>query len=498
MSAFLALILYAVTLYGVGNIYDDEFIVEHDLRVSNPQMWKEFWTRDYFHGGMDNLYRPLVSQSFGLQWWLHGDRPWAFHLVNILLNAGAAAVVAELGRRLGGFSVGLIAGLLFAAHPVHVEAVAALVGRSESACALGVIGAMVLFLHRPMTRGRAIAVWALCILAMLSKEPGMLLPLLLWVLTIVRGPRTEDEKQNEKPAMQLLALLVIWSVIGLFILREYILPLKFEWDRSFLDFTIQPLIRSHGLDRWLIPIALVGRYLRLLIFPSTLSIDYGAAVIRSTISHTDIYLWLGIAAIVAWWITLLICISRKNRAAIVCLLSMAITYAMASNIVIIAVIFGERLIYLPSVFLLILVAMGIARLPKQIAIPLMIILLTLASARTFTYARQWNNRDSFYKYSLENQPKSVRLMILNAEMLRQEGHLAEARAIITEGRAIQPDYWDFWVDGGLIEKDSGNWPMAAAFFKRAFELHPSPSLEKLMTDAQKMAREGTTRTGTNP
>jgi protein O-mannosyl-transferase len=494
----LALIVYAITLWGVANIYDDQFIVELDLRVSHPHLWREFWTRDYFHGGMDNLYRPLVSQSFGLQWWLHGNRPWAFHLVNILLNAGVAAMVAELGRRLGGFSVGLIAGLLFAAHPVHVEAVAALVGRSESACALGVLGGMILFLHRPMTRARAVAIWALSLLAMLSKEPGMLMPLLLGILLIVRGTESEDENKIEKPAMQLLWLLVVWSVIGLFILREYILPLKFEWDRSFLDFTIQPLIRSHGWDRLLIPIALVGRYLRLLVFPTTLSIDYGAAVIRSTISPRDGYLWIGIAAIIFWWTLLIACLKRGNRPAVFCLLAMAITYAMASNIIIIATIFGERLIYLPSAFFVILIAMGIARLPKKIGVSLTVIVLLLAGARTITYARQWNDRDSFYKYGLENQPKSVRLMILNAEMLRQEGHLDEARAIITEGRAIEPDYYDFWLDGGLIEQDAGNWPLAAAFFKWAFELRPTQGESLLMTHAEKMARGQWTPTATKP
>jgi protein O-mannosyl-transferase len=491
-SALLALVLYAVNLWGVSNIYDDQFIVESDQRVSHPHLWKEFWTRDYFRGGMDNLYRPLVSQSFGLQWWLHGDRSWAFHLVNILLHAAVAAAVAELGRRLGGFSVGLIAGLLFASHPVHVEAVAALVGRSESACALGVVGAMVLFLHYPMTRARALAIWAVSVAAMLSKEPGILLPLLLWVLWIFRK---RNASAGERNAMQLLAVLMIWSVIALFILREYVLSLKFEWDRSFLDFTIQPLIRARGLDRWLIPIALVGRYVRLLIFPSALSIDYGEAVIRTTISHADFYLWLGFAAILVWIIWVIICLLRGYRAALVCLLAMAITYSMASNIIIIATIFGERLIYLPSAFFLIL---GIARLPKTIGLPLVMILLVLACGRTFTYARQWNDRDSFYEYSLANQPRSVRLMLLTGEVARQEHRPDEARAIAAEGRAIEPDYYDFWLDSGLIEQDSGNWPLAARFYKRAFELHPTQSVAKLMTHAQQMARGASTQSSTKP
>ena len=150
LGALVASALYAITLGGTY-IYDDVYIVGQDPRVRQPGLWGQFWTHDWFNGGLDNLYRPLVSQSFGIQMWLHGDRRWAFHLVNILLHAGASALVAELARRLAGWRVGLFAGLLFACHPIHSEAVAGIVGRAELACAVGVLGALVLFLKQPMT-----------------------------------------------------------------------------------------------------------------------------------------------------------------------------------------------------------------------------------------------------------------------------------------------------------------------------------------------------------
>jgi len=96
------------------------------------------------------LYRPLVTQSYAIQRWLGGVRApafgaWSFHLVNLLLHAGVSAMVAELARRIGGFRVGLFAGILFALHPIHSEAVAGIVGRAELMCAAGVLGAMILF-----------------------------------------------------------------------------------------------------------------------------------------------------------------------------------------------------------------------------------------------------------------------------------------------------------------------------------------------------------------
>ena len=100
-AALLASALYAITLGGTY-IYDDAYIVGEDPRVRQPRLWGQFWTHDWFNGGLDNLYRPLVSQSFGIQMWLHGDRRWAFHLVNILLHAGVCA-----GRGTGAANGGL-------------------------------------------------------------------------------------------------------------------------------------------------------------------------------------------------------------------------------------------------------------------------------------------------------------------------------------------------------------------------------------------------------
>lgn len=120
-SALLVVLLYAVTLGGTY-IYDDQLIVRDDPRLHNPVQWRRIWTTDYFDGGVDNLYRPVITSSYALEWWLHGNRPWVFHAVNILLHALMAAAVAEFTRRaLAGTAIAqsaaLIAGLLFAAPP---------------------------------------------------------------------------------------------------------------------------------------------------------------------------------------------------------------------------------------------------------------------------------------------------------------------------------------------------------------------------------------------
>src|SRR5207248_9887467 len=115
-----------------------------------------------------------------------GARPWAFHLVTIRLRAADAAAVAEFERRLWGGSAGLIAGLLFAVNPVHVEAVAWLVGRSECLSTLATVGGLCLFLRRPLTGPRVLAIFACFLVALFTKEQGVLFPFMLLALGLLR------------------------------------------------------------------------------------------------------------------------------------------------------------------------------------------------------------------------------------------------------------------------------------------------------------------------
>jgi hypothetical protein len=139
LAAIAALAVYAVTLAG-GYVYDDRYIVLADPRVANVAAGASSGSRDYFLGGADNLYRPLVSMSYAVQARLHGTataRAWLFHAVQLAAAHGRRrASVAELARRMTrSLTIATIARLLFAVHPIHVEAVANIVGRRRLMCA---------------------------------------------------------------------------------------------------------------------------------------------------------------------------------------------------------------------------------------------------------------------------------------------------------------------------------------------------------------------------
>ena len=468
VSAGIALLIYAVTLGGTY-IYDDVVDIHDDGRLTVVHQWPTYFTTSY-NGGVDNLFRPLVSLSFAIQTWMGGHVEFWLHAVNWLLQAAVSALVAVLaGRLYRNATIGLIAGVLFAALPIHVEAVAGLVGRSELMCAVGILGALVILLGGRITTARAFAASGCLILALGSKEQGILLPLIAAVMAISLGIRPKDERERQS----MLALIALGCMLtaGYMAYRESIL--KFEWDRSFLDWTEQPMVRCQGWDRWLVPIALVGRYASLIVWPADLSIDYGGRVIGWHTSANDPYLWIGVLVLVAWVVAVVAAWRWRQGAPLFCLLGLGITYALVSNFfVIIGTNFGERLMYLPSVFLCALVGGIIIRLPRPAVIGLTAALVIAGGVRSFAYARQWNDRYQFYQTQSAAHPRSVRLEMLLADEASARGDFAVASEADRRGREAEPDYVQIWIQSGNIAIKQGKLGDAQHFLQRAMQIDP--------------------------
>ncbi len=124
------------------------------------------------------LYRPLLLLSFFLQRATTGGDARAMHAVNVLLHAGACWLAFLVFRRRFSAQAALAAAAAFAVMPVHVEAVAAITGRSELLSAVLLLGAWLLLgpaSSRKRTRGGLLLFSA----ALFVKEHALLFPLLL-------------------------------------------------------------------------------------------------------------------------------------------------------------------------------------------------------------------------------------------------------------------------------------------------------------------------------
>ncbi|OWK17006.1 hypothetical protein Celaphus_00011347 [Cervus elaphus hippelaphus] len=86
----------------------------------------------YDDSGSHKSYRPLCTLSFRLNHAIGGLNPWSYHLVNVLLHAAVTGLFTNFSKILLGDGYWtFMAGLMFASHPIHTEAVAGIVGRAD-------------------------------------------------------------------------------------------------------------------------------------------------------------------------------------------------------------------------------------------------------------------------------------------------------------------------------------------------------------------------------
>lgn len=138
----------------------------------------------FLHGfARTGFYRPLTALTLSLDAATHLG-PAMFHASNLLFHAVAAVLVAVAAVELGlEKRAALLAGALFAVHPVTSEVVGAISYRAEALITASMLGALIA--HR---RGRWLLTAVLLAAAGLFKETGLVLgPLLL----IAAGPRNK-------------------------------------------------------------------------------------------------------------------------------------------------------------------------------------------------------------------------------------------------------------------------------------------------------------------
>lgn len=505
VAALIGMAIYAVTIGGTY-IYDDVAIVRDDRRMHDADLWPLLWSRDYAYnvdehdGSVDNLYRPLASQSFAVEVWLYGDRPGPMHATNVVLYGGCCALVSLLGRRLGGPKLSWIAGCLFAAHPVHADVVCSLVGRAEIMALLGILGALLIHLSGPPSLERTLGILLCTAFSILSKEQGMLIPFLLLVAEPVRR-RIVPPPENAKLAREDMRILIgtLALTVGLYVIvREQFLGLHFAWERSNLDPAVQPMIWSRGADRALMPLVLLGRYASQLTFPTHLSFDYSGRAIGWVVSPADPYLYAGAFAALLGIAGLAIAVSRKAWTALFLLAGLALTYGIVGNVLfLIGTNYGERLMFTPSTFFVLLVGMAIARTPVRGAMVVTAALCVAGAAFSANYARRWNDRTAFYRWSLRNEPKAMRVhQTLLAELIK-EGKLDEAAEVAASGRAVMPEYWDVFLNSALVAEKRGRWDEAEGYYATAMKLKPGIASNALAGFKQRR-HEATSRAASSP
>ncbi len=369
LVAVVALGVYANSLPNEF-VYDDRPICLDDERTQDLGRIKMLFTRGYWGASDESidglegrprpLYRPVTLLSFAFN---HAvtERPAGYRVVNLVLHAGVAASVVALclvlfARR----PVALVAGLVFAVHPVHTEAVVPIVGRSELLAALTALLAVVLHLQDALRNRTSPLSWryvttlALFLIGVFSKESaittaGLIVGADVWLK--FRGWRWARKMSWPRYLRRRLLdrYLGFLVVIGCFLAARWFVLGQLFSSAEVIPVSQNILMTATLGERLLTCLYVLAKYLYLLLIPHPLCYDYSARAveIQTTLFATPPL--IGLACLAAMVVAGIWSVRRRGEVA-VAVVFFVITYSVASNVLVrIGTLMAERLVYLPSV-----------------------------------------------------------------------------------------------------------------------------------------------------
>ena len=465
--ALLAVVLYAGTL-GHGFVYDDDLVVRSHTIVREQRFLRAFTTPYHSDASQTvetGLYRPLPILSFALQYALHDGRPAAYHAANVALHAIVSLLVLELALALGvPLAAAAGAGMLFAAHPVHVEAVAGIAGRAELLSAGFYLAALIVYIRRSSAAGRMTTA-LLIFLALLCKETAVTFPAAACGYSLLF--------RREK--MLASAAAVVAPIAAYLVLRQAVLGALLVPAAS-MTFVENPLVGLGLVSRLATAVAICGRYAVLLVAPVRLSPDWGFAQLTPVSSPFDTGFLPGLATLGAAC-ALFAATYRRRRVIAYLLLLLAVSYSIVSNtVVLIGIGMAERLLYLPSAAFCIAVALAIAwgagRFGARIALALAAVLLVAAGARTVAAAATWRDDFTLFSAAETAAPRSVKILGNLAVELIAQGRLDEAKTRLTRAAALAPDHVLTRINLAGVLLKTGDLDGAEAEVAAALRLEP--------------------------
>lgn len=461
LLAAAAAIVFVNTLWNEF-VFDDKYYIVDNGAVT------AFSPKQLLQPAGNNVFRPVTIASFAFNWATGGTRTVGYHVMNVLLHAAIVILLYLVLQKLlessaHATTLAFVTALLFAVHPIHAEAVAWIVGRSELLAAGFLLAAWLLHLS-----DKPIPTMLCFLLALLSKESAVTFVLLVIAGDYARGKWRPISRYGGIAGLAALYLALFWKLEGG----------RFgEKSISFLD---NPLASFPAHLRILNGIRIAWRYIGLQAYPGTLSCDYSYNAI-------PLYAYWKLAAIplvaalvvLAMWVWAL----RRRRSG--WFLAGAIyfgSFAVTANILLpTGTIMAERLAYLPSAGFCLLFALIWVQLESRradVAWVLLGIIVAGLSARTMVRNLDWKNNFTLFTSAVKAVPGSARVHRNLADEYVRRGELEAAFVEFRTAWRLFPDYPEVVENYGLAEARAGHAQEARKLLETAVSMTAGDSPDR--------------------
>jgi len=494
LPALLAVVLHLRTLRS-GFTFDDRAAVRDNLDVFGQDRWSALLTHDFWGSPVRSelshkSWRPLCVGLWRFVR-LHTQPPAAhpaqpFHALNVVLHAcvtwqlhALALRLASRGRHPQPSAAAFAAALLFAAHPVHCEAICGLVGASELLAAFLALTGLRCYACAAARASFLLLLPALllALAAALSKESGITVlgAFIAYEWLLLAVPQQGDVPACLSRAVP-RALAVVGTGAAYAALRRAVIggdTLVRTWRISDNHLPFLPTRQARALS--------VAHshyvYAKLLLLPTHLSADWNYACIPPVLKVSDsrnagaallYFLLIGLALWARPWR-----LSSSRAPVRVVLFVAAALGAMpllpASNVLFfVGAYLAERLLYLPSAGFCILLGAALAA-GRSAGRTLLACVVVAYCCRTAMRLPAWDSDATLFAATAATCPNGARAQYNAGVQLRLAGnctgalrHYRAALAVLPEDSNCGPHY-----DIGLCAHTAGRLGEAVPHFENA-------------------------------
>jgi len=495
-------LIYSNTLWNKYASDDAIVLTENIYTTQGIAGLKDIFTHDVFEGFFKEKkslvaggrYRPLSVATFAIEYEFFGLNPMLSHAGNVLLFAVSCMLIFYLFQLLIPqkkdtpfyISIPFLCAMLYAAHPIHTEAVANIKGRDEIMSMLFAIASLVLsvlFVKRESILYLVFA--AFCFfLSLLSKENS--------ITFIAVIPLTYYFFLNAKLKHYLIGVgsVLAPTVLYLLLRGNYAASSLAEESTEILN---NPFVGASFAQRYATPVYSFLLYYIKLVFPHPLSHDYYFNQIP-LIEFGDVKFITGAMITIALVGIALNQILRKTIVSF-SILYYFITFSVVSNILFsVGIIMNERFQFMPSLGFCLLLATGFhylfqtKRLKAPAAAFLAAVVLFLFSAKTFSRNYAWKDNLTLFLTDVKNSPNSAKVNTsaggdllaasdIEPDSIKRKAMIQESISYLTNAMRIYPDNFNaLLLMGNAQFKYYKNTDAALPFYNRILELRKGGEL----------------------
>lgn len=483
-----AVLVYANT-FTAGFTLDDVPIIEENRIVESLANIPRIFTTNYW-GETDrfqdkSLYRPLTVSTYALNYAAHGLKPAGYHVANVLLHALVSGLLFVLIRNLlGNLHVAFAAGLLFAIHPIHTEAVSGIVGRAEIMALLGILicclGYERAFAPNRLGGSKEQNTWMAVSLSgflfgMFSKETGVVAPAFIILMELFFPERRRLFRWNRKA---ILLFVLFAAAFALFMIMRENAVKTVNINVGFVGVPVA--------ERWWTAFRVILEYIGLLIAPITLSADYWVTDVPISRAPWEPGVAISLV-VIALSVVATMKMRMKNPALAMGIGLFLIALFPVSNIPFaIGVMKAERILYTPSVGFVIALAALFPLLwshtkTKQLGWVILWVVIIALSLRTWNRNYDWKSNTTLAEATLKTSPHSFVFNSIMANEYRKVKDNQSAERYLMAALAQRPGDASTCFNLGNIELDENRYDKAIDYYNQALRSKPNdtPTMNNL-------------------